>query len=128
MLEPRGSKRKDHFTTRGYNWVHLLAGHDKLMGYQNSTFPLAVYGCMDTASRKLLWLKIWVSNHNPKLIGRWYLEHLYETRIISATLSGDKGTETGTMATMHAFLCRHHSDMDPHETVIYGPSTSNQVW
>jgi len=56
---------------------------------------------MDTASRKLLWLKIWVSNHNPKLIGRWYLEHLYETRIISATLSGDKGTETGTMATMH---------------------------
>ena len=40
----------------------------------------------------------------------------------------DKGTETGTMATMHAFLRRHHNDMDPHETVIYGPSTSNQVW
>lgn len=39
----------------------------------------------------------------------------------------DKGTETGTMATMHAVLRRHHNDMDPHKTVIYGPSTSNQI-
>jgi hypothetical protein len=27
----------------GGNWVHSLDGHDKLNGYQNSTFPLAVY-------------------------------------------------------------------------------------
>jgi len=70
------------------------------MGYQNSTFPLAVYGCMDTASRKLLWLKVWVSNHDPKLIGRWYLEHLYETKIISAMLRVDKGTETEKQCTL----------------------------
>ena len=57
-LEARGNvgakrqRKKGNFTTRGSNWVHSLDGHDKLMGYQNSTFPLAVYGCMDTASRK----------------------------------------------------------------------------
>ena len=56
-----------------------------------------------------LWLKVWVSNHVPKLIGRWYLEHLIETKIISAMLRVDEGTETGTMATMHAFLRRHHN-------------------
>lgn len=39
----------------------------------------------------------------------------------------DRGTETGIMATMHAFLLQHHGDMDPTETVIYGPSTANQV-
>ena len=39
----------------------------------------------------------------------------------------DKGAETGVMATTHAFLRRNHGDMDPHETVVYGPSTSNQV-
>ena len=40
----------------------------------------------------------------------------------------DKGTETGTMATIHAFLRRHHNDgVDPVDTVLYGPSTSNQV-
>jgi len=66
-LQARGSvgakkqKKKGNFTSRGPNWVHSLDGHDKLMGYQNSTFPLAVYGCLDTASRKILWLKVWVS-------------------------------------------------------------------
>ena len=121
-LDPQGLKargnvgtkrqrKKGNVTTRGSNWVHLLDVQGKPMGYENS---LAVYGCMDTASRKLLWLKVWVSNHDPKLIGRWYLEHLYETKIISAILRVHKGTEKGTMATMHAFLRRHHNGMDPH--------------
>ena len=75
-LEARGGvggkkkQQKGHFTTKGPNWVHSLDGHDKLMGYQNSTFPLAIYGCIDTASRKLLWLKVWVSNSDPKIVGR----------------------------------------------------------
>ena len=105
-LETRGGiggkqkRKKGHFTTRGTNWVHALDGHDKLMEYQNSTFPLAIYGCIDTASRKLLWLKVWVSNSDPK----WYLEYLYETRLMAAMLRVDKGTETGVMATMHSFL------------------------
>ena len=132
-LEARGGvgakkkRRKGNFTTRGANWVHSLGGHDKLMGYQNSTYPLAIYGWMDTASRKLLWLKVWVTNSDPQLIGRWYLEHLLQTKVISAIIRVDKGTETGTMATIHSFLRRHHGDMDPHDTVVYGPSTSNQV-
>ena len=40
----------------------------------------------------------------------------------------DKSTETGVMATMHAYLRRNHSDIDdPVDTILYGPSTSNQV-
>ena len=108
-LEARGGigakkKEKGTFTTRGSNWVHSLDGHDKLMGYQNSTFPLAIYGCLDTASRKLLWLRVWTLNCNPKVVGRWYLDYLYETRVIPAMLRVDSGSETGIMATMHAFL------------------------
>lgn len=62
-LEVRGcvgekrKRKKGNFTSKGPNWVHSLDGHDKLMGYQNSTFPLAIYGCLDTASRQFLWLK-----------------------------------------------------------------------
>ena len=133
-LEQRGgvglkknNRGKGNFTTKGPNWVYSLDGHDKLMGYQNSTFPLAVYGCIHSASRKLLWLRIWVSNSNPKIIGRWYFDYLYESRVMPSIMRLDKGTETGTMATMHAFLRRNHGDMDSSETVIYGPSTSNQV-
>ena len=98
------------------------------MGYQNSTYPLAIYGCVDTASRKLLWLKIWTSNSDPQLIGRWYFDYLFENKTLAAFLRVDRGTETGTMAVMHAFLRRHQNDdIDPSETVKYGPSTSNQV-
>ena len=107
--------------------MHSVDGHDKLMGYQNSTYPLAIYGCIDTASRKLLWLRIWVSNSDPQVIGRWYLEYLYETRTKASYLRMDRGTETGTLATMHDFLRRHHGDVVPLETVIQGPSTSNQL-
>ena len=45
-----------------------MDGHDKLMGYQNSTFPLAIYGCIDTASRKILWLRVWNTNSKPEII------------------------------------------------------------
>lgn len=121
-------KKKGHFITKGVNWVFSLDGHDKLMGYKNSTFPLAVYGCLDTASRKLLWLKVWVSNSDPKLIARWYLEYLYESKTMPCILRLDKGTETVAITTMHAFLRQGHGDMDPSSTVIYGPSTSNQVF
>ena len=43
-------KTKSTFSSVGPNWVLSMDGHDKLMGYQNSTFSLAVYGCMDTAT------------------------------------------------------------------------------
>ena len=120
-------KAKGNFISQSPNWVHSLDGHDKLMGYQNSTFPIAVYGCMDTCSRKMLWAKVWVSNSNPDIIGRFYLEYLFKSRTIASKLRLDKGSETGVMAAIHAFLRQHHGDMDPLDTVMYGPSTSNQV-
>lgn len=127
-LGMKTKKKKGQFTSKGANFVHSVDGHDKLMGYQNSTYPLAVYGCIDTSSRKLLWIKVWVTNSNPNIVGRWYLEYLYETRTIAAFLRMDKGTETGVMATMHTFLRSQHGDLDDaSDSVIYGPSTSNQV-
>ena len=72
-------------------------------------------------------MKVWRSNSDPKLIGRFYLEYLYEQRNIASMLRVDKGKETGVMATMHAYLRQQHGDMDAGETVLFGPSTSNQV-
>ena len=43
----------------------------------------------------------------------------------------DKGSETGTIETMHCFLQRQQLDVETNgqavKTFIYGPSTSNQV-
>ena len=50
-------KTKSTFSSVSPNWVISMDGHDKLIGYQNSTFPLVVYGCMDTASQKLLFIR-----------------------------------------------------------------------
>ena len=70
-------------------------GPGKLLGYRAMQKKLQehdlkvprdlVYaGDIDTASRKILWLKIWVSNSDPQLIGRRYLEHLYQSRVMMA--------------------------------------------
>ena len=123
-------KKKGHFFLKAQTgWVWFLDGHDKMMGYQNSIFPLAVYGCIDTASRCMLWLKVWNTNSKPELVGRWYIEYLLLTKRIPNCLRVDKGTETGIMATIHAFLRSQVEDQltDPADTVIHGPSTSNQV-
>ena len=130
-LDANKRRKKGSFSSSGPNWVLSLDGHDKLMGYQNNTFPLAVYGCIDTASRKLLWIRAWVTNSPPELPARWYFDYLYESRTLSSFIRLDKGTETGIMATMHAFLRKQQTDIisdeEACETVIYGPSTSNQV-
>ena len=101
------------------NWVHSLDGRDKLMDFQNSTFPLAIYGCLDAAIRKLFWLRVWNKNCDPQLIGQWYLEHVMETKVIAAMIRVDKDTETGTMAAIPAFFRRHHTDVtDPVDTIL----------
>ena len=76
-----GRKRDGKFVTLGVNWTWSLDGHDKLMGFQNWTFPLAIYGCYDTASRKVMFIRVWKSNSDPNLVGRWYFDHLYTLSI-----------------------------------------------
>ena len=133
MRQPGNKKPKvkGSFISGGPSWVISLDGHGKLMGFQNNTFPIAIYGATDTASRKLLWIKVWVTNRIPELVARWYFEFIYETRVIPNYIRIDKGSETDTIAAMHCFLCRQHSDVETDEeaveAVIYGPSTSNQV-
>ncbi len=55
-------------------------------------------------------------------------KHLFFLIVISKHLRLDKGTETGDMATIHAFIAQIHDDNDEAaDTVHYGPSTSNRV-
>ena len=61
-LQRRKKKPKVQFTSEGPLWVASLDEHDKVCGFQNSTFPLGVYGCIDTFSRKILFLFVCHSN------------------------------------------------------------------
>ena len=62
--------QKGYFTSKCIDWTHSLDGHCKLMGYQRSTSPLAVYGRIDTASRKVMWLRVWTVNCDPVRVAR----------------------------------------------------------
>ena len=93
-------KMKSTSTSVVPNWVLFMDGHNKLMGYQNSTFSLAVYGCIDTASRKLLFIRAWTSNNNPVYPERWYLDYLYEAKTFPDHIRIHKGSETTIMATI----------------------------
>ena len=49
MRQPGNKKPKEKgtFISAGPNWVMSLNGHGKLMGLQNNTFPIAIYGAID---------------------------------------------------------------------------------
>ena len=90
--------------------------------------PLGVYGCIDTFSRKVLFLNVCYSNSNPLLIGRVYLKYLFDTEMLPVNLRMARGTETGKLATIHVYLLNQHGLMDdPTDSIIYGPSTSNKI-
>ena len=121
-------KKKVPFQSDGPDWLHSLDGHDKSMGFQNWTFPIALYGSLDTFSRKLMFLKVWDSNSNPLITGRFFWEHLQETMTLPSNIRIDKGTETGKIATMQAYLRDHVSDIDDFTSCVkYGPSTTNKI-
>ena len=61
-------KVKKPFVSGGSDWLYSLDGHDKLMGFQNWTFPIAVYRCLDKFSRTVMYLFVWDSNSDPVLI------------------------------------------------------------
>ena len=103
-LQKKTKKAKIPFTSDGPLWLVSLDGHDKLCGYQNSTFPLGVYGCIDTFSRKILFLFVCYSNSNPLIIGKKYFEYLCTSPLLPVYLRVDRGTETGKMATMQVYL------------------------
>ena len=92
VVTKKKRRKNGNFTTRGTDCMHSLDGHCKLMAYQRSTFPLAIYVCLDSASRRLLWLRIWTDNCYPKHVARWYLDYLYETRVTAANIGIDKGS------------------------------------
>ena len=128
-LEFRRSSSKKKERKRLYSCdCPLKRSHDKRCGYQNWTFPLDVYGYLDTYSKKILFLSACYSNSSPMIIGRKYLQFPHKVRTLPRFIRIDCGTETGKMATIQTYLSSKVSDLDdPANSVICGPSTTNKI-
>jgi hypothetical protein len=70
----------DGFLIQGADFTMSLDGHDKMCGFQKSTFPLCIYGAQDTFSSRVNFLRVWTSNNNPSIVGRFYFDYLFERR------------------------------------------------
>ncbi|XP_046860189.1 uncharacterized protein LOC124453411 [Xenia sp. Carnegie-2017] len=81
-LQSRGGigkqKRPRRTNAFGSNSTMSLDGHDKLCGYQKSLFSLCIYGGLDVYSGRVNFLKVWTTNSNPLVIGRFYFEYLFK--------------------------------------------------
>lgn len=124
----KSKREKGSFTSEGTNWVFSFDGHDKLMDFQNSTFPIVIYGCLDTKSRKPVWIEVWDGNSSPYLIACWYFDYLYESKLLTYYMLELTREQRHTM---HAYSRRQQCDIDTDyevcETVIYRPYSCNQA-
>ena len=68
------------------------------------------HAAIDGFNRKILWLKLGVSNNNPKFIGGYYLDCTKELNLIPWVTRTGRGTENVTICGMHRFFHRNDTD------------------
>lgn len=127
-LDPSGVqlRHRHRFVRRGYitagpNQVWHVDGYDKL-----KPFGVAISGCIDGFSRKVMWLSSGSSNNDPRIIASYYMQCVSNFGLPSC-LRTDCGTENGTMVAIHCALrAQHTDDFAGALSHMYGNSTANQ--
>ena len=61
--------QRRRFWAAGVNDIWAIDQHDKWL-----RFGLALHTCIEPFSGRILWMKVWHSNHNPQLILSYYIE------------------------------------------------------
>lgn len=112
------SRRRLHrrtYISRGPNDCWHLDGYDKLKRY-----GIAVSGCIDGFSRRVIWLRCSCSNNKPEIIAHYYLEAVQSLMLCPRRLRSDRGSENSATA---ALQCCLTGDGNSH---LYGTSPANQ--
>eukprot|EP00057_Strongylocentrotus_purpuratus_P004857 XP_003729637.2 PREDICTED: uncharacterized protein LOC100891753 [Strongylocentrotus purpuratus] len=125
VLDPEGVQlrkarrlvRRAYFA-KGPNYIWHIDGYDKLKPY-----GLCISGCIDGFSREMIWLNVYSTNNDPKLIGGYFLDAVKEFGGCPCVVRCDRGTENGHIRAFQEFL---RSDVRGEHVYIEGASTSNQ--
>ncbi|KAK3107378.1 hypothetical protein FSP39_013197 [Pinctada imbricata] len=116
LRSARRLRRRSYYAS-GPNFIWHIDGYDKL-----KPFGLCIHGCIDGYSRKMIWLKAYHTNNDPKIIGGYFIEAIEEYGGCPRFVRGDFGTENGHVCSFQSILIEH----DNSRSFIYGASTTNQ--
>ena len=103
------------YTSKGPNDTWHLDGYDKLRPY-----GFLISGCIDGYSRRIMWLKCAYTNHDPAVIGGYFLETAARYGGFPETVRTDCGTENVVVAAIQEFVVPRR------RSHVYGSSPHNQ--
>ncbi|KAJ8047915.1 hypothetical protein HOLleu_00032 [Holothuria leucospilota] len=105
------------YHSRGPNFVWHVDGYDKLKKY-----GIAISGCIDGFSRKIIWLEASYTNNNPALIAGYFVNAVQACGGCPSIVRADMGTENVLIEQMQNFFRRNQAN----NSFVYGKSTRNQ--
>ncbi|OSC99554.1 hypothetical protein PYCCODRAFT_1372866 [Trametes coccinea BRFM310] len=103
-LRIRGGMVRKRFWAVGVNDLWTFDQHDKW-----KRFYLYLHVAIEPVSGFVLWLKVWWTNRNPRLIVRYYCDTVEEHRACPLITQSDRGSENNGIANAHTVL-RHRYD------------------
>lgn len=104
LRRQRALKRR-RFFTHGSNYIWSSDGHDKL-----KPFGIAIYGCVDAWSRKVLSFEVGVNNSDPRWVAYHYLHTVRRIGGIPVQTCTDHGTETVHMAALQVYMTAKYAN------------------
>ena len=104
------------YRSAGPNAAWHMDGYDKL-----KPFGIAINGCTDGYSKKIMWLEAYTTNNNPRVILGYCLEAVRKQGGCPTEIRADMGTENRLLEHVQTLLCRSE------KSFVYGKSTGNQT-
>lgn len=131
-LDPEGVEyrrrkrlRRRKYASKGPNYVWHMDSYDKLKPY-----GIAISGCIDGFSRRIIWLRAGRTASNPKVIGGYFTDAVKEIGGGPRRIRSDCGTENVLVEKIQQIL--REAPVDNFDTMfgdksfIYGTSQNNQ--
>ncbi|CAG2217081.1 unnamed protein product [Mytilus edulis] len=114
--------RRRHYTNKGPHFCLHVDGYDKL-----KPFGIAIHGCIDGFSRKILWLNASHTNNNPRYVAQYFVAYLKQLKRVPRMIRSDAGNENVIIRDIQIALPSSRVDeVAGHRSFSVGRSTSNQ--
>ena len=123
-VQERARRRlqRRRYVNPGPNFVWHVDGYDKLKPY-----GFAIHGAIDGFSRKIMWLEVGITNNNPKVTVKYFLDTILDMKTSPCVVRCDHGTENIHIKQVQCYLRRNGNDeFAGQHSFLQGRSVHNQ--